>query len=129
MNNVNGSSQMQSPSNTTSVEAAQLETDTAVLHQQPQGINSNMRLSSLKLCDSDSEKSVESSNILYFPLPGKQQNVAYYVYILLLCSDPAPRQTDILTIWHTQNCPVVLNTPASLPCIKHTETKVNLDGP
>ena len=79
MNYLNSLSQMQPSSHTSSVAAAQLETDTAAVHQQPQGITSNMRLSPLKPCDSDSKKSVESLSTLFFPLPGKQQNSTYYI--------------------------------------------------
>ena len=67
MNYLDSLSQMQP-----SLAAAQHETDSAIVHQQPQEKNdSNVQRSPLKYRDSSTEKSVESSNILYFPLPGK----------------------------------------------------------
>ena len=55
-----------------SAAAAQHETDTAAVHELPQEINSNMWLNPLKPSDGGNKKSVESSDTLYFPLPGKQ---------------------------------------------------------
>ena len=68
MNYLDSLSQMQP-----SLASAQHETNSAIVHQQPQEKNdSHVQQSPLKCCDSGTEKSVESSNnILYFPLPGK----------------------------------------------------------
>ena len=75
----NCSSQIQHPSNTSSGIAAawQLKTEAAVVHQQPQGINSNTPSPSKvsiipdKGCKDGSKNSIESPGTLYFPLPGE----------------------------------------------------------
>jgi hypothetical protein len=78
MNCLSSLSQMQ-PSSA----ASKHETDTAVVvHQQPQEKDSNVQTSPSE-CDSGSENPVESSNTLYFPLPGEQPSI--YTVNTLMC--------------------------------------------